>query len=150
MAEKTELPLGRLLDWAQIHRGRFYDWNRRYGKANERNGQIPRDHWIESRERDAIIEYYDQHPLDGYRRLTFMMLDADVVAVSPSTTYRVLREAKRLDRWNKKPSKKQTKPISSHAASFQACMPLFAIVYKSTNNMGATAGSSFTGRSGNR
>ena len=108
MAEKTELPLGRLLDWAQIHRGRFYDWNRRYGKANEHNGQIPRDHWIESRERDAIIEYYDQHPLDGYRRLTFMMLDADVVAVSPSTTYRVLREAKRLDRWNKKPSKKGT------------------------------------------
>ena len=43
-----------------------------------------------------------------YRRLTFMMLDEDVVAVSPSTTYRVLSKAGRLDRWNPKPSKKGT------------------------------------------
>ena len=31
--------------------------------------------------------------MDGYRRLTFMMLDADVVAVSPPTVYRVLKQA---------------------------------------------------------
>jgi transposase-like protein len=37
-----------------------------------------------------------------------MMLDGDVVAVSPSSTYRVLKEAGRLDRWNKKPSRKGT------------------------------------------
>lgn len=37
-----------------------------------------------------------------------MMLDADVVCVSPSTTYRVLRAAGLLDRWNRKPSKKGT------------------------------------------
>jgi putative transposase len=30
------------------------------------------------------------NPLEGYRRLTFMMLDADVVAVSPSSVWRVL------------------------------------------------------------
>lgn len=35
-----------------------------------------------------------------------MMLDADVVAVSPSTVYRVLRRAGLLDRWNRKPSSK--------------------------------------------
>lgn len=27
------------------------------------------------------------HPLEGYRRLTFMMLDDDIVAISPSTIY---------------------------------------------------------------
>lgn len=78
---------------------------------------MPRDHWIESEERDRIILYHDQHPLEGYRRLTFMMLDADVVAVSPATTYRVLRAAGRLDRWNKKPSKKGTgfvQPLAPH------------------------------------
>jgi len=37
-----------------------------------------------------------------------MMLDADVVAVSPSSVYRVLRAAGRLDRWNPKPSRKGT------------------------------------------
>src|SRR3989304_2390309 len=35
-----------------------------------------------------------------------MMLDADIVAVSPATTYRVLVEAGLLRRWNRTPSKK--------------------------------------------
>jgi len=35
-----------------------------------------------------------------------MMIDDDVVAVSPSSTYRVLRAHGRLDRWNPKPSSK--------------------------------------------
>lgn len=38
--------------------------------------------------------------------MTFMMLDQDVAAVSPSTTYRVLAAAGVIDRWNKAPSKK--------------------------------------------
>ena len=45
------------------------------------------------------------------------MLDEDIVAVSPSTTYRVLSKAGRLDRWNPKPSKKGTgfvQPLRPH------------------------------------
>ena len=64
-----------------------------------------------------MIDYFDCHPLDGYRRLTFMMLDEEVVALSPSTTYRVLSKAGRLDRWNGKPSKKGTgfvQPLRAH------------------------------------
>ena len=98
-------------------RGKFYDWRRRYGKANEHNGLVPRDHWIEDSERQAIIDYFYRHPLDGYRRLTFMALDEDVVAVSPATTYRVLSRAGLLDRWNRKPSKKGTgfvQPLRPH------------------------------------
>jgi transposase InsO family protein len=34
--------------------------------------------------------------LEGYRRLAYMMLDADVVAVSPSSVYRVLKAAGKL------------------------------------------------------
>ena len=46
-----------------------------------------------------------------------MMLDDDVVAVSPSTVYRVLAGAGRLDRWNRRPSKKGTgfvQPLLPH------------------------------------
>ncbi len=46
-----------------------------------------------------------------------MMLDADVVAVSPSSTYRVLRQAGRLDRHWQKPSKKGSgfvQPLVAH------------------------------------
>ena len=87
------------------------------GRLNEHNGLVPRDHWIEDWERQRVIDYFDCHPLDGYRRLTFMMLDEDVVALSPSTTYRVLSKAGRLDRWNGKPSKKGTgfvQPLRPH------------------------------------
>ncbi len=105
---KTELPLTRLASWMGIARGKFFDWRQRYGKANEHNAMVPRDHWIEAWERRAIIDYFDRHPLEGYRRLTFMMLDEDVVAVSPATTYRVLSRAGLLHRWHRKLSKKGT------------------------------------------
>jgi hypothetical protein len=45
---------------------------------------------------------------EGYRRLTFMMLDADIVAVSPASVWRVLSRAGLLRKWNAKPSKKGT------------------------------------------
>jgi transposase InsO family protein len=67
---------------------------------------VPRDHWLESWERDAIVAFHSQNPLEGYRSLCFMMLDRDVVAVSPSTVYRVLRAAGLLDRYSHKPSRK--------------------------------------------
>lgn len=116
-SEKTEIAADRFIRWIGVARGKFFDWKKRYGKANEHNALVPRDHWLEAAERDAIILYHSQHPVEGYRRLTFMMLDADVVAVSPATTYRVLRAAGLLDRWNKKPSKKGTgfvQPLAPH------------------------------------
>lgn len=117
LSAKTGLAVTLLVLWIGIARGKYFDWRERYGKANEHNGLVPRDHWIEEWERQAIVDYFDQHPLEGYRRLTFMMLDAEVVAVSPATTYRVLSRAGRLDRWNQKPSKKGTgfvQPLEPH------------------------------------
>jgi putative transposase len=79
---------------------------------------VPRDDWLEPWEKQAIVEFHDSHPLEGYRRLTFMMLDADVVAVSPSSAYRVLKQAGRLDRHWQKQSKKGSgfvQPLSAHA-----------------------------------
>lgn len=87
-------------------RGKFFAWRQRYGKANEHNAWVPRDFWIDEHERQAILDFHQRHPLEGYRRLTFMMLDADVVAVSPATVYRVLSKAGRLDRWPKRTTSK--------------------------------------------
>jgi transposase-like protein len=41
----------------------------------------------------AIIGFHLKNPLEGYRRLTFMMLDANIVAVSPTSVWRVLGQA---------------------------------------------------------
>lgn len=76
--------------------------------VNEHNGWIPRDHWLLDWEKRAILDFYWQHPLEGYRRLTYMMLDRDVVAVSASSVYRVLKAAGLMERFNRKPSKKGT------------------------------------------
>jgi transposase InsO family protein len=61
---------------------------------------------LEDWEKRAILGFHAKHPLEGYRRLAFMMLDAEVVAVRPSTVYRVLRGAGRMQRHNTKPSLK--------------------------------------------
>jgi hypothetical protein len=45
---------------------------RHYGNANEHNGNVPRDWWLEEWEKEAILDYHDRHPFKGYRRLTFM------------------------------------------------------------------------------
>src|SRR4051794_25746715 len=53
----------------------------------------------------------------GYRRLTFMRIDQEVVAASVSSVYRVLAGNGLLDRWNKKRSKKGTgfvQPLRPH------------------------------------
>jgi transposase InsO family protein len=106
-----------VLEHLAIAPTQFYRWVERYGRANTHNGQIPRDHWLTPEERAAILAYYDTHAPEGYRRLTFMMLDADIVAVSPATVYRVLKQAGVLDRWNATPSKKGTgfvQPLRAH------------------------------------
>jgi transposase InsO family protein len=89
----TGLAMVQLLFWLGLSPRKFQRWKDRYGKANEHKAMIPRDHWIEPEERAAIIRFARQYPLEGYRRLTFMMLDGDVAAVSPATTYRVLKAA---------------------------------------------------------
>jgi putative transposase len=67
---------------------------------------VPRDWWLEPWEKRAILDFHADHRLEGYRRLAFMMLDADIVAVSPSSVYRVLRGAGLIKRHNSKPSLK--------------------------------------------
>jgi transposase InsO family protein len=117
LAALTELPVTRLIGWAGLPKGKFYDWKQRYGKVNEHNAHIPRDHWLTAQEQQAILDYHWRNPLEGYRRLTFMMIDEDVVAASPSSVYRVLRAHNRLDRWNQVPSKKGTgfvQPLRPH------------------------------------
>ena len=106
--ERAQIAAGQLVGWLGIAQSKFSDWKQRHGKVNEHNGWIPRDHWLEDWEKTAILDFERQYPLEGYRRLAFMMLDRDVAAVSPSSVYRVLKAAGRIGRWAHKPSKKGT------------------------------------------
>lgn len=116
-SNKTEIPLKCFISWLSVARSKFYSWTERYGKVNEHNAPIPRDFWLESWERDAIVKFALDNPLEGYRRLTFMMLDQDIVAISPTSTWRVLSKAGLLQKWNPKKSLKGTgfvQPLKPH------------------------------------
>jgi hypothetical protein len=92
------LPAKKLLAWLELATSKYHAWQKHYGTPNAHNGRIPRDGWLEAWEKQAILDYHTRFPLEGYRRLAFMMLDDDVVAASPSSVYRVLKAAGRLDR----------------------------------------------------
>jgi transposase InsO family protein len=117
-AALTGLAAGRLVAWIGIGRDKWHAWKARRGQANRHNAFVPREFWLEPWERRAIMAFFLGHPGEGYRRLTYMMLDADVVAVSPSSTYRVLKDEGLLTAWNRRASKKGTgfvQPLQAHA-----------------------------------
>ena len=116
-SNRTKKPVYQFIKWLQITESKYYTWKERYGKVNEHNGWVPRDHWLEDWEKQAIIDYYRVHPGEGYRRLTYMMLDEDIVAVSPASVWRVLHNADLLNRWNSGKSLKGTgftQPVHKH------------------------------------
>jgi putative transposase len=115
--DRTDIPNKTFIRWLGVREGKFYEWKNRYGKVNEHNGQVPRDWWLEEWEKQAILDFQRQYPLEGYRRLCFMMLDRDIVAVSPASVYRVLKAAGVIGRRNVKPSQKGTgfvQPLKPH------------------------------------
>jgi transposase InsO family protein len=116
-SDRTEIAAQRMVGWMGLGTSKYHDWKLRYGKVNEHNAWIPRDHWLNEEEKRAILDFQREYPLEGYRRLAFMMLDRDIVAVSPSSVYRVLSEAGALRRWNRPLSKKGTgfvQPLGAH------------------------------------
>jgi transposase InsO family protein len=105
------------MPWIGIGRSKYQDWITRFGKVNEHNAWVPRDHWLTDDEKSSICTFARGHPFDGYRRLTFMMLDADVVACSPASVYRVLKNAGLLAGQAPTTTKKGTgfvQPLAAH------------------------------------
>ena len=50
------------------------------------------------KKKQSIISFFSANRGDGYRRCANMMIDKDVAYASPSTVYRVLKEAEMLQK----------------------------------------------------
>jgi putative transposase len=50
-------------------------------------------------EKEAIRDFYLENQQSGYRRITYMMIDQNIVYTSPSTVYRFLKSEGLLMRW---------------------------------------------------
>jgi putative transposase len=105
------------MPWIGIGRSKYQDWVTRFGQVNEHNAWVPRDHWLTDEEKLRICNFARANPLEGYRRMTFMMLDADVVACSPASVYRVLKKNGLLAGQTPNVTKKGTgyvQPLQAH------------------------------------
>lgn len=105
---RTQIKALKIVKLVGLGVSKYYRWQKRYGMVNEHNHWMPRDCWLVESEKEAIIKYCLAHPLEGYRRLTYMMIDADIVAVSASSVYRVLKVTGLLHKWKAKSSRKGT------------------------------------------
>ena len=116
-SRKTDTPAREFVAWLGLNPSTYFSWKKRYGQVNHHNGAIPRDHWLEDWEREAILDFHRQYPGEGYRRITYMMLDRNIVAVSPASVYRVLKRAGLLRKWHQSSRKGTgfTQPTRAHA-----------------------------------
>ena len=115
--KQTGICIGQFLSLLGLSKSTYYDWKARYGAPNGTHASLPKTSWLLDWEKQAIITYALAHPDQGYRRLAYQMIDEDVVAVSPSSVYRVLKGADLLGRTLKKVSKKGTgfdQPTGAH------------------------------------
>jgi len=90
----------RTLSALGVPRSVYYAWKRRASLA-DRAGSPCRAYELLPEERTAICEFAVQYPKIGYRKLTWMMVDAGAACVGESTVYRVLDDADLLSRWKR-------------------------------------------------
>ena len=83
-----------------VPRSVYYAWKTRES-LEDRTGKPCRVYELLPEERSAICEYALQFPKIGYRKLTWMMVDAGVACVGESSVYRVLSDADLLSRWKR-------------------------------------------------
>jgi transposase InsO family protein len=102
LSQKSGIRIATLAGWVGITLSKYYTWVHRFGSVNNHNGKLVRENWLLWWEYMRILTYRRAHPEEGYRRLTYMMLDENIVAVSPATTYRILKRAGLLHGWNRR------------------------------------------------
>jgi transposase InsO family protein len=101
--ERTGWTYRRILHRLGLPKSRYREWVKR-AEADalaDRSSAHPGLDAILPDEKRAVLAYALAHPRDGYRRLTWQMVDADVAYLSPSSVYRVLTEADLLYRWKR-------------------------------------------------
>jgi len=72
------MPAAKLISRIGVDRSKFYDWRRRRSQANGHNDALPRESWLTDQEAEAVVKFHQENSSEGYRRLSYMMIDADV------------------------------------------------------------------------
>lgn len=104
---KTEISAKQLAQWCSLPYKKFLCWRRRMQQPEKPAAKtVPKSHWLLPEEVRAIVDYCQEHPGHGYRRLTWMLTDDNVAYASPSTVYRILKSHELLLLQESKSSRK--------------------------------------------
>ena len=107
IVKKTKLNASEMVKMIGIHRSRYYEWKRRKNMPNQHNHTIPKSHWILDEEKEGIIHFCKERiKEEGYKRLTYQMIDSNIAFVSESTTYRILKQAECVEKKSDRTSSK--------------------------------------------
>ena len=100
---RSEWPARRTLDALGIPPSSYYRWLREEAWAKTmKPGDPPRPvqaYEALEEEQEAVRSYACRHTELRHRELAWRMIDEDVAYVSPSTVYRILREANLVCPW---------------------------------------------------
>ena len=96
--ERTGYPLGHLLKLYGVRRSTYYGWDAEQPAAPPQRRNVLT---VLPEEDKAVVEFRLQHREIGYRKLTWLMNDADVAALSESAVYKVLSKHDLLGPWQK-------------------------------------------------
>lgn len=110
--KRSQKTLTWVLGYLGLPLSTYYRWRTRQVKgqlADQYKAPINLDVPL-APEIEAVLKYAISHPKEGYRRLSYMMIDDNVAYFSPSTVYRILSDNELLCRWKK--SVKSTSPYN--------------------------------------
>lgn len=116
--QRSTWSVARTLAALSVPRSVYYAWTRREC-LTDRVGNPCRAYQILPEERAAICAFALQYPTIGYRKLTWMMIDAAIACVGESTVYRVLSEADLLSRWKRSTPSSGEYPFRPNAPNQQ-------------------------------
>jgi transposase InsO family protein len=110
--EHSGQPLSRILRELGLVRSVYYAWHERASEGTLTDQLVvPRSPLAALPEEvEAVVTYAGAHPREGYRRLAWTMVNADIVYLTPSAVYRILDRYDLLYRW-KRPEPGQGKRV---------------------------------------
>jgi putative transposase len=119
--ERTRLrsgwPAVRTLQALGISRRSYYRWLKEEAWAKTLPAEPARPVQIYEAlpsEKEAVLAYARQHPELRHREMAWRMVDEDVVCLSASTVYRILKEAKLVCPWRRR--KKRSRELEEKPA----------------------------------
>jgi putative transposase len=108
-ARRSDWPARKTLALLGIARSSYYRWLREEAWAKERPKEVKPVQVFEAlaAEKEAVKRYALAHPELRHRELAWRMVDEDVTYLSPSTVYRILREACLVCPWRRRSKRRR-------------------------------------------